>query len=526
MSQTERTRALLQKLAEKETNFENLLAPGRVAICLGMDVAMKPQAQALFSFAVNLLARLHPVVQDLRVIVPRNVTSGVRFPRWHADTFEKHIGLFLQSLQPPLSWTVQPEPTGGSEVILAVGSCQPLGEAVVSAGSDGWDVFLSPSGVVPVGERFNPVGAYAAACIAVGEVWKRLLFPHREMFEGRPIVPLSSPLVFSTFTYRAFASEPNPPIDSALDLCRLTMIGLGAGGGATAFTLASLPNVKGLINLIEPDSIVDTNLNRYVFSDLCDAARGKTKVQVVEEFLGRFTGLTVRPFPKAFGEVASSLAMEDYRHIVAAVHSREARREVQYETPYVLWDGGASEDGEFFIWRLVLGSTECMWCKHPPGEGDVEQQKAAQLAKLLGLNAETWLRKLRDNEPFGSEEVSAIRRSLEGQELSFDLPSAGQRFGDWEASQCGRLRFPEVDEEIPVPFAPVMAGVLLAGEIIKEHAFPGAVLNSYYWNTLVGQFMQRNRPWRRLPRPDCSFCRDQTYLSQYQKRWGVRIQQR
>ena len=94
-----------------------------------------------------------------------------------------------------------------------------------------------------------------------------------------------------------------------------------------------------------------------------------------------------------------------------------------------------------------------------------------------------------------------------------------QRYGDWEASQCGRLPLPEDDEEIPIPFSPVMAGVLLAGEVIKEHYFPDAVLDSCYWNTLLGQFMPYNQAVRKLPRSGCCFCSDSDYLAQYNRRW-------
>src|SRR5207249_2490943 len=109
----------------------------------------------------------------------------------------------------------------------------------------------------------------------------------------------------------------------------------------------------------------------------------------------------------------------------------------------------------------------------------------------------------------------------QGIERGFALPRPGQRYGDWEAEQCGRLKLPDADEEVPIPFAPVMAGVLLAGEVIKEHHFPEAVLEGYYWNTLLGRFMPGNRPQRRLPDPDCGFCHDPAYVEQYRRRWAI-----
>ncbi len=137
------------------------------------------------------------------------------------------------------------------------------------------------------------------------------------------------------------------------------------------------------------------------------------------------------------------------------------------------------------------------------------------------MDAGTWLRKIRTNEPFSIEEVAEITKELSPPVRPFDQPVPGQRFGDWEQAQCGRLLLPDIDDEIPVPFAPTLAGVLLAGEVLKQHLFPYAVLDSYYWNTLVGSFMIHNRANRRLPNPECQFCTDRAYLDQYKRRWGT-----
>ena len=129
-----------------------------------------------------------------------------------------------------------------------------------------------------------------------------------------------------------------------------------------------------------------------------------------------------------------------------------------------------------------------------------------------------WLRKIRNNEPFKLIEIDAIGEHVSGQELGLDLPVIGQRFPDWEKSQCGRLQLPVMNDEIPMPMAPVMAGVLIAGEIIKEHFFSEGILDSCYWNTLLGRFMLRNQPSRRLPRPNCPVCSDATFAAQHRRR--------
>lgn len=524
MGQADRTVALLEWLARPAADprpLSDVLAPGRVAVVLDPAIAGEPQAQLVFSFAVNLLARLYPIVQSLEVVAPP-VAVRTRLPRWTGITVDEHARHLLDAVNPPVRWTVVGRRQGDADCALVVGTASTGATAIVFVGSDGWLARVSPTGPVPLTPRVNPVGAYAAACLGVGEVCKRLLAPHRELFEGTPIIPIEGPLTFSTFTYHADAAGPNPDLPAAVDLQRLTLVGVGAGGGALAFTLASLPDLRGILRLIEPDEVIDPNLNRYVWADAGDALAGREKAKVAAALFDGLPHVTAMADPRPYHDAAPTLAAGDYRYVVAAVHSREARRELQLETPMVLWDAGATDHGEFFVWRMTLGATECMYCKHPSGQGDPERDKAVQLAHLLGLGIETWIGKVRDNEVFREDEVAVIadRAAMSG--ISIELPKPGQRYSDWEQAQCGKLRLPEVDDEIPFACAPVMAGVLLAGEVIKEHYFPEGVLDSYYWNTLLGCFMIRNQPRRRAPRNDCAFCHDEAYLAQHRRRWQQR----
>ena len=207
------------------------------------------------------------------------------------------------------------------------------------------------------------------------------------------------------------------------------------------------------------------------------------------------------------------------------MHSREARREIQYETPGVLWDAAAAEDGEFRIWRCVFSQSECMFCKHPSGEQDPEQQKAQQLAEVLGLSRESLLDKIRNNGTFTTADCELIRAHVDHIH-EFDLPSVNQRLDDWESLQCGKLHLSTIDDDVPIPFSPVMAGVLIAGEIIKERVFADFALDSYYLNTLLGRFMTRVVPHRRRPRTNCEFCSDATYRAQYQRRRQCTVDRR
>ena len=163
-----------------------------------------------------------------------------------------------------------------------------------------------------------------------------------------------------------------------------------------------------------------------------------------------------------------------------------------------------------------------MFCKHPHSKEDPERARALQLADALGIAVDLLHDKIKNNGTFTSADCGRIRAHVDGTQ-EFQLPTPNQRLDDWESSQCGRLQLSRVEEDVPIPFSPVMAGVLIAGEIIKERHFPEFVLDSYYFNTLLGSFMTRVVPNRRRPRDDCEHCGDSEFQSQYTRRWGIGV---
>ena len=520
MPQDERTVQLLENLSRcTDLNLASILAPGHVGLMLASGSASTPQGQLLFSLVVNLMARLHPVVQELDIFIDTDHDLIAPVPRWSGKTLSAHLRTMLTAINPPVKWRLLwGSNPAGPDVgeILVVGDMRREGSVYV--GCDGWEVSVSSNNPQQISTELNPVSINAAACFGVSEVFKRLLARRADLFSDVIVAPLSGSLVFSTLTYRLGTGQDNPPFPERVDLGRLTMVGLGAGGGATAYTLASVSGLHGNINLIEPDEIIESNLNRYVFADAVDARNKRAKTDIVADLFISRPDISLNSFTEAFSEVVPRLHVEDFEQVSAAVHSREARRKIQYETPRVLWDAAAAEDGEFRIWRCIFSQSECMFCKHPTGEQDPEKQKAQQLAEVLGLSAESLLDKICNNGMFTADDCEQIQAHVDGTQ-EFILPLTNQRLDDWASEQCGKLHLSTIDENVPIPFSPVMAGVLIAGEIIKERVFPRFVLDSYYFNTLLGCFMKRVVPYRRRPQATCQFCSDVDFQNQYHRRW-------
>ena len=520
MTQHSRTEQLLEQFAGGQS-IADQLGRGRVALIVPDSAAIEPQAQLIATFFVNLAARLYPVVRELHVCVPPNAQLTAAVPRWTAASLSDTMGQFLVALGPPARCSVHAElPTHQYDAVVAIAGGASL-PATLFAGGSGWLVQLSTEAPVPVTGPPNPVGAYATASFAVAEIWKQLLAPSAHLFLGTPIFPLKGAFEFSTFDYSHRARGPNPDLPAVVSLQRLTAVGLGAGGMAALYTLASLADLRGHASLIEPDEATLSNLNRLVAADESDAAHKRPKVDIAASLLRRHTGLTVDQYLAAFDEVRESLGRADLARVLAAVHSREARRSIQSETPHVVWDAAATATGEFFLWRVAFGQTPCLACRLTPEDRDPEREKARQLEKLLGETEATWIRKIRDNEPFTGEEVEVLDARLQETGSEARAPVIGQRFGDWDAEQCGKLKLPNPDDEVPIPFSPVLAGVLLAGEVLKDALCPDAILAGSYWNTLLGRFMPHNAPRRCRPRVDCPICSKSAFQAQYERHWGA-----
>lgn len=520
MTQYSRTEQLLERLAGGRS-VSSQLGAGRVALVVAPDHAGDPQSQLITTFMANLAGRLYPVVRQLDVYLPPEALLSASVPRWTGRTLRETMERFFAALNPTATCSVRTgTPDGDYEVTVVIGGTADF-TGTLFVGATGWIAQISTESYVAVSGLPNPVGAYTAATFGVAEIWKQLLVPYAELFPGTPIRPLRGSCCFSAYDYRHDSSGPNPDLPLTVALSRLTAIGLGAGGTAAMYTLASLPDIRGEMVLVEPDEVTESNLNRLVAADAADASGLRPKVEIVTASFQQFRQMIVQPRRAAFDDVRDSLDPRDFERVLAAVHSRAARHSIQAETPRIIWDGAATSTGEFFVWRVLFGQTQCLACRLAPEERSPERQKARQLERQFGQSVAVWLRKIRDNEPFTPGEVAALEQRLQDLDSEARPPHVGQRFGDWDAEQCGRLQLPDPDDEIPVPFAPVLAGVLLAGEIFKEEFFAGAPLAGSYWNALLGQFMMRNAPRSPPRRPDCPICGQQAFHDQYSRRWSA-----
>lgn len=515
---TDRTVFSIEQLLDKGLD-QNYFSSLSVALTISKESLNFPNGQLILTFLINLLIRLSPVIKSINLYASETPTKII-LPKWHRESILGYIGNIYDMTKTQLKLKINDKPEETFDICIVIGDDNTndiQAKRKLFIGSNGWKAILSPDKPVFLGERCNQIGAYTTVVLACSEIFKSFLYPKREMIRSVFIRPLENEFQFSTFDYSVNNENSlNPEIPAVVDVKKLTLIGVGAGGGAALYTLSSLNDLRGLITLIDSDKIESHNLNRYIIADNLDI--GKSKVALGAEVLQRHRNVTTKQLPGAFINEKIKLLRDEMEYVLSAVHSREARLQIQFETPKIIWDGAATERGEFEIWRIQFGKTQCMRCKHPE-ENNLEWKRAEGISKIIGLNPKTIFKKITNNEFFTEDEIIKIRNFCDKENLSFELPMEGQAISDWERNNCGKMNIPQIKEEVPIPFAPVMSGVLLAGEVIKEHYFPDNVLNSQYWNSLLGTFNKHIKPVLYKPKENCPLCKDPAIVNQYRRYW-------
>jgi molybdopterin/thiamine biosynthesis adenylyltransferase len=191
----------------------------------------------------------------------------------------------------------------------------------------------------------NPVGALAAACLGVGEVFKRLirLKPERgEMLNG---------LAFCLRTYAQNASEYGPAIPETNS--DLLVVGAGAIGNGIIHLISRLP-FGGKITVVDRQKYGRENLGTCILMSSDDL--DKSKAVRLAEILNR-SGIQAEGKLAPFEEYAASLA--EYPTVVlTALDNIDGRYGVQRALwPDVVIDG-------------AIGDFTCQVSRHP-WQGDI-----------------------------------------------------------------------------------------------------------------------------------------------------------
>ena len=413
-------------------------------------VLLAPNGHDILLFALRLLVRISRRVD---VLVPRECATLAL----EAASLVGEIGL---------GGTVRTDDNpeyAGYAAILSIGTTARTDLPWTVINSNGWLARVS-SGGTSIGascERTNPIGARAAACLGVAEVFKRIATVKPE--RGALLDGVS----FSSFDYLCGHSDPGPEVPVGLVLPTFLVGGCGAIGNGITELLAAL-RAKGAGASVDRQDFGEENLGTCALMRVVDI--GKAKAELMSAVL-RTSGLDVTGIKATIAEIAPRLGADlPYPRIVLGGLDRiEPRYELQRLWPDVYIDGATSDFG-------------CQVTRHPWGE-DVGCALCVFALPLVSADAValrlTGLRPGRLHDPEARIELSDVDAAATPEQRAWLSAHTGEKVcAVVPAALLAEISTAEHPDHFDpsVPFVACLAAAFVVGELVKVALGSGSSL--------------------------------------------------
>src|SRR2546426_52287 len=287
---------------DKES-FARALTDRVPEIVFDKSVAASSMARLLTELLVNLLARLYPTIR----LTPLDD---------RARTYEQDLVKLTTSINPAIEFAS----ASGQSLRLVVGrtaGAEDAQERTLFVGAAGWTGLLSRKGPVPTAEVANPFGAGMAVCLAAANAFRHTFREQLDRAELDGEVAVSC---------AGIVPEREAPSSPEFHIGTTQLVGAGAVGQGVLWALRHL-NVRGVLEVIDPEHVELSNVQRYVLTQVGDV--GNPKIAFAESV----SGLEVRGHRCSWGEFLARAGCRALDRVLVAVDSAEARCAVQAALP-------------------------------------------------------------------------------------------------------------------------------------------------------------------------------------------------
>lgn len=466
----------------------------------------RPEGKLTLQLATNLLTRLYPRI----AIIP----DGSR-----AEAAVDSLISIAHSINPEIEIGAN---SAAVTAVLAAGQSEVKTSApVVYTGSAGWVSRISSQAPVGSGESFNPFGAGAAACFGAANIFRLLFGAHLRGGE------VDEAFSLSLLDYDARASgQHNPPLEP-IDLGESQLVGLGAVGNGAVWALASMPELSGVLHLIDHETIDLSNLQRYVLTTQSDVDSHKVLL-AARQFTE--TNINAIPHRQKWGQYLREVSSWKFERVAVAVDSAEDRQAIQASLPE--WIVNAwTQPGDAGVSRhRFLGDDACLACLYFPDE--VGQHLDRIVAAAIGLpEAYMEIRALLHTDaPIGRDLLARAANAM-GLPVEPLLPFEFEPVRVfYSRAICGGvvLRLGGTvggnhrAAAVPLAFQSVLAGIMLGAELV---AHAGGLRPVNYPATTkidllrpLGSYLSLHI---RKHRSGFCICQDVDYVNAYRTKYGV-----
>lgn len=286
----------------------------------------------------------------------------------------------------------------------------------------------------------NPFGPYVAACLAAGQTY---MYARVQDHVLQPVALNAWTLQQNT---RDLTSEHDLPSEPSAELDHV-LAGVGAVGSALLLTLWAYQPVSGTIRAVDadPQGVDSTNLQRCLPFHSVDVGQPKAPTAALR--LGGHHGLVVEP---THGLAEALVGPQT--HLISAIDTENARQALQDRYPASAIQASTSGLRLEMLRVDPTSDTACLRCFNAPADQTMsDSQVRAQIATL-------------------DDDAVAAHAAAVGTDV--------ERVREWGRSGgCGqigdalleRLRPSDgTPAQFSVGFASVLAGVLLAGQVLKD----------------------------------------------------------
>lgn len=459
-----------------------------IGITLGRDSARK-EGRALVDLMVRLLARLYPALA------------------FRGDSNPDLVS-YARNLAARINPRVDLDGTPTAEIIVGTTRKRPWAAQRFFVGSNAWTASISDSETQTCGDTDIPFGAGAAACLAVGNLFRHIFLPS---------VPLDLHVSMDLLDWpgRSGAKPPLVP-RRAVDL---VLAGCGAIGNAAAWAL-SRANLNGTITIVDHQVIDLGNLQRYVLAERSDES-AKKPVVAARYFTGSLRAI---PFDR---NLASFLEEKEHHveQLLLALDSAHDRRAAQASLPR--WVANAwTQPGDLGVSTHDFLNGACVTCLYLP-ERQLQNEDTI-IADAFGVPSRAMEIRLllhrNEGAPRNLLEAIAVARDIPlDRLLPFEGKSVRSLYSDGfcggAALPLSRVGTPRADVHVPLAHQSALAGILLAAAVVRHEL---GVLNGSrvtQLDVLKPVPAEYSRPVAKDPRGIC-ICQDPVYREVYESKFA------
>jgi hypothetical protein len=411
------------------------------------------------------------------------------------------LSSLANSINPEIEWAQSASP----KYTIGIGTTKPGVSLFPSA--SGWVSRLNHSSNAGSGPE-NPYSSGAAACLASAELFRRVFL--RTGVEGDVSVSLLN-----------FDEKTGADLElSQASLGEVLFVAVGAVGNGAIWALSRDSNRPSHLTLIDAEALALSNLQRYVLGRLKDV--GRLKIDIAKDAF-EHCHAQVETFAETLEQYADRTGGIKTPTICISVDNVLSRRAAQALLPRTVVNGWTGEQSLGASWH-VFSEAACLACLyHPHGVGSSQTDQAARALGLTPMRAaELWVTRV----PLSEDDIAHAAEKL-GVSPPVLAPWKGKQLGDlYTDVVCGAvpIELPVAHrmETVPLSHQSVLAGVLMAAELVKRTTELRELSQKEVLVSWENVLREPPNIWA-IPRArenDC-ICSDADFQEEYMNKWKI-----